>query len=148
LTLVTAGRVGRPHGRDGSFYLDRAAHPLPVDTPVVLRGAEHRVLRRAGTDERPLVRLSRIEGPEAVAALRGEPLLVEGELADGEWLARDLVGCAVGDLGEVRRVLAGPSCDLLELDDGTLVPLVRDAIRSVDPAAGRIDVDPRFLGLE
>jgi ribosomal 30S subunit maturation factor RimM len=27
-----------------------------------------------------------------------------------------------------------------------LVPLVRDAIRSVDPAAGRIDVDLRFLG--
>ena len=27
-------------------------------------------------------------------------------------------------------------------------PLVRDAVRTVDPEAGRIDVDLRFLGVE
>ena len=148
MTLVSAGRVGRPHGRDGSFYLVDPAHPVPVDTPVVLRGAEHRVVRRAGTDERPLVRLSDVDDRETVAALRGELLLVEDDLREDEWLARDLEGCVVGELGEVRRVLSGPSCDLLELEDGTLVPLVRDAIRSVDTRAGEIEVDRRFLGLE
>jgi len=43
-----------------------------------------------------------------------------------------------------------PSCEVLEVDrpDGSelLVPLVRDAIRSIDVAARRIDVDLRFLG--
>ncbi len=44
-----------------------------------------------------------------------------------------------------------PSCEALEVvrDDGggeLLVPMVRDAIRSVDVAARRIDVDLSFLG--
>jgi 16S rRNA processing protein RimM len=42
-----------------------------------------------------------------------------------------------------------PSCEVLEVDraDGSevLIPMVRDAIRSIDIAARRIDVDMRFL---
>ena len=144
MTLVSAGRVGRAHGRDGSFYVDGAEHPLPADTAVVVGGQERRVLRRAGTDERPLVRLSGIEEREAVVAVSGEPLLVEGELEEGEWLAEALVGRRVEGLGTVQRVLDGPSCSLLELDDGALVPFVSDAIRSVGDV---IEVDREFLDL-
>jgi 16S rRNA processing protein RimM len=143
LTLVSAGRVGRAHGRDGSFYVDGAEHPLPADTPVTLAGERRRVTRRAGTDERPLVRLSGIEEREAAAAVHGEPLLVDGRLEEGEWLAESLIGREVRGLGRVQRVLDGPSCDLLELDDGTLVPFVDDAIRSVGDV---IEVDREFLG--
>jgi len=32
LTEVSAGRVGRAHGRDGSFYVEGADHPLAVGT--------------------------------------------------------------------------------------------------------------------
>jgi ribosomal 30S subunit maturation factor RimM len=46
----------------------------------------------------------------------------------------------------VRRVLDGPSCDLLELDDGTLLPFISDAIVSVDTGARRIQVRREFLG--
>ena len=145
---MTAGRVGRPHGRDGSFYLDAPAHRLPLETVVVVGGTERRVVRRDGTDRRPLLRLAGVEDREAVAALRGAPLLVEEELGEDEWLARELVGCVVEGVGRVRRVLEGSSCDLLELEDGTLVPLVRDAIVSVDTRGRRIAVDRRFLGLE
>jgi hypothetical protein len=35
---------------------------------------------------------------------------------------------------------------MLELDDGVLVPLVSDAIVSIDPAARRIEVRLGFLG--
>ena len=78
--------------------------------------------------------------------MRGEPLMVEAELGPGEWLAADLVGCEVVGLGPVARVVGGPSCDVLELRDGTLVPLVSDAVRSVDVATRRIEVDREFLG--
>jgi 16S rRNA processing protein RimM len=128
LTLVTAGRVGRPHGRDGSFQVEGAVHPLPLDGTVLVGGRPHRIERRAGTDERPLVRLSGVEDPRP---LRGELLLVDEELGDDEWLASDLVGLSVPGRGRVRRVLDGPSCSVLELEDGTLVPFVSDAIRSV-----------------
>jgi 16S rRNA processing protein RimM len=143
LTLVSAGVVGRAHGRDGSFYVERPDHELPPGTRVRVAGGEHTVERRAGTGERPLVRLSGVEDPRS---LRGEPLLVEAELEEGEWLARDLVGCRVEGLGTVARVLDGPSCGLLELEDGQLVPLVSAAIESIDVRSRSIRVDRAFLG--
>ena len=149
--LVTAGRVGRPHGLDGSFRVESPAHPLEVGTAVTVGGAERVVERRAGTDDRPLIRLRGVADRDTAAGLRGDLLLVdesEAPLADGEWLAADLVGCLVGGLGRVTRVIRAPSCDLLELEDGMLVPLVADAVKSVDVAEGSIEVDRRFLGMD
>jgi 16S rRNA processing protein RimM len=143
LTLVTAGRVGKPHGLDGSFYVDGVQHPLPEGVEVVIGSTGRVVERRAGTDERPLIRLS---GVDDARPLRGETILVEDELAAGEWLASDLARCSVIGLGPVARVVDGPSCSLLELEDGTLVPLVSDAIVSIDLDAREIRVNRGFLG--
>jgi 16S rRNA processing protein RimM len=59
------------------------------------------------------------------------------------------VGLAVVDgartVGVVERVLSLPSCEVLVVGD-LLVPLVGDAVREVDLAARRIDVDLEFLG--
>ena len=50
----------------------------------------------------------------------------------------------------MRELRALPSCEVLEVArDGReelLVPLIRDAVRSVDVEARRIDVDLAFLG--
>jgi 16S rRNA processing protein RimM len=135
--------VGKPHGLDGSFYVDGPRHELPEGTTLTIAGAEHRVERRAGTDERPLIRLG---GVDDARPLRGELMLVEEELAEGEWLASDLVGLRVAGLGAVARVVDGPSCSVLELDDGTLVPFVSDAVERVDLDAGEIHVNEDFLG--
>ncbi len=146
------GRVGRPHGRDGSFYLDHPEHPPAVGAAVLLAGHEHRVERRAGEDRRPILRLSGVSNRESIAALRGEVLREPAParpLEEDEWLVEDLVGCRVDGLGEVRRVLAAPSCDLLEVGEaGLLVPLVRDVVGRIDVRARRIEVDRAFLGLE
>jgi 16S rRNA processing protein RimM len=141
LTLVTAGRVGKPHGRDGSFHVEGAAHALAPGTALFLRDRPYTVERRAGTDERPLVRLSNITDP---SSLRGELLLVDEQLGNEEWLASELLHCSVPGHGRVVRVLDGPSCSVLELSDGLLVPFVSDAIRSVLP--GEIVVNEDFLG--
>lgn len=146
--LVTAGVVGRSHGLDGSFHVEHPQHPLTRGTVVALDGREHTVERRAGTDRKPLLRLAGVGTREAIAALRGEPLLVAATLGEGEWLAEDLVGCQVDGLGAVVRVIDAPSCDLLELEGGELVPLISDAVRTVDLDARRIEVDRRFLRLE
>ena len=138
---MTAGRVGKPHGRDGSFYVERASHALELGTTVSVGDSTHVVARRAGTDARPLIRLAEVDDPRA---LRGELLLVEDELAEDEWLAADLVGCRVPGRGRVARVLEGPSCSLLELEDGTLVPFVSAAVKSVD--GGEILLHEDFLG--
>ena len=50
----------------------------------------------------------------------------------------------------MTRLLALPSCEVLEVDRGDadplLVPLVSDAVREVDLKRREIDVDLAFLG--
>jgi 16S rRNA processing protein RimM len=119
----------------------------------VVAGRARDVVRRAGTAERPILRLEGSCSREDAEALRGEALLVPiseaPPLEEGEFWARDLVGCVVVDgareVGVVSRMVALPSVEALEVGD-LLIPLVRDAIRSVDLEARRIDVDMRFVG--
>lgn len=156
---IEAGRVGRPHGLDGSFHVTRPdARLLALSDELLVNGRPERIERRAGTDERPILRLAGHAGREAAEALRGAPLGVPLDrvpaLEPGEYWAHELAGCAVWDgerrVGEVRRMLPLPSCEALEVvrDEGgeLLVPMVRDAIRAVDVGARRIDVDLSFLG--
>ena len=151
--MIPAGRVGRPHGLDGSFHVTRPkAQLLQVGAALVVGEIPTRIASRKGTDEHVILRLELASDRDAVGALRGQELLVDAapELDEDEYLASDLVGCAVVDgeraLGEVTALLALPSCEALELDSGLLVPLVRDAVRSVDIERKRIDVDAEFLG--
>jgi 16S rRNA processing protein RimM len=148
------GRVGRPHGLDGSFYVVDAAPELPSSGGVV---SGRRVVRRAGTAERPILRLEGCMSREDADALRGLELVIprdDAMLSDDEYWASDLEGCAVVDgsthVGFVRRMSALPSVEVLEVDraDGSelLVPLVRDCVRSIDVVARRIDIDLGFLG--
>jgi len=156
---LEAGRVGRAHGLDGSFYVTHArALLLAQGTEVTLAGSVRRIVRRAGVEQRPIVRLAGIEDRSAAEALRGEPLTVPRAqapaLGEGEWWASELVGCEVCDgerlLGTVASLLELPSCEALSVRRGDgeelLVPMVRDAIREVDVAAGRIEVSLDFLG--
>jgi 16S rRNA processing protein RimM len=146
--------VGRAHGLDGSFYVDAPeVELLLVGAVMAVAGRSATIVRRDGTDARPLVRLTGVEDRAGAEALRGEELVAAvaagAEPVAGEWDASELVGCEVPGIGSVRRVVAAPSCDLLEVgDDGVLVPFVSDAVRRVDPAAGVIEVDLRFMGLD
>ncbi len=155
---LDAGRVGRPHGLDGSFHVTRPdARLLAGLDEVLVDGVPRRIERRAGTADRPIFRLEGFAGREAAEGLRGAQLAVPADrapaLEEGEFWAHELAGCTVVDgdrrVGEVRRMLPLPSCEALEvaLDDGgeLLVPMVRDAVRSVDVAARRIDVDLAFV---
>jgi 16S rRNA processing protein RimM len=134
--------VGRPHGLDGSFYVNAADSGFPVGAGVRVGDVETVVERRAGTDARPIVRLAGIDPREHA----GAKLLVDEPLAEGEYLAGDLVGCDVVGIGRVERIVNGPSCDVLEAG-GVLIPFVSDAIVSVDPERRLIEVDREFLGL-
>ena len=145
---MPAGSVGRPHGLDGSFHVTRPG-ALALGATVTVAGREYEIERLAGTSERPIVRLSGCSSREDAEALRGADLLVPAVLEDGEYWASDLVGCSVVDgereVGVVSRMVALPSCEALEVGD-LLIPMVRDAIRSIDLDARRIDVDMEFLG--
>ena len=159
---LQAGLVGRPHGLDGSFYVrDAAPQLLELGGEVIVDGRASRIVRRAGHDRQPIVRLEGHDGRVAAEALRGQPLLVPRSeaprLDSDEWWADDLVGCSVHDadrkVGTVVRLMALPSCDVLEVERSDrsgelLVPLVSDAVRSVDVEHKRIEIDLTFLGVQ
>lgn len=166
-SALSAGRVGRAHGLDGSFYVT-APKPrlLALGVTVKLDGLVAEIVRRAGTEEHPLIRLQGVGDRGEAEALRGLELIVDvdeaPELEEEEWWAGELEGCEVFDgerrVGTVIRMVELPSCEALEVrmdisgqdeDVGgaseLLVPMVRDAIRAVDPPARRIDVNMSFL---
>ena len=158
---LRAGAVGRPHGLDGSFLVaDAVPQLLEVGADVRVAGRSARVDRVAGHERRVIARLEGCTDRDAAERLRGAEILVGRETApvleEDEWWAADLEGCEVRDgsrpVGVVARLLGLPSCEVLEVtrtgDPGgsaLLVPLVSDAVRSVDVAARLIDVDLRFL---
>ncbi len=121
---IPAGRVGRAHGLDGSFYVT-GARPrlLAIGTQVTLDSRLAEVVRRAGTEEHPIVRLQGIEDRAAADALRGLELTVGSAVApslgEGEWWAQELEGCEVVDgerhVGTVIGLMELPSCEALEV---------------------------------
>jgi 16S rRNA processing protein RimM len=85
---------------------------------------------------------------------RGDVLAVRrGDLPDPEpdhFYVFELIGLEVIErdgrsLGRVRDVLPGTANDNLELEDGTLIPMIEDAIQAVELGAGRIVLNPDFI---
>jgi 16S rRNA processing protein RimM len=150
--LVPIGRVGRPHGLDGAFVVERASDDdrrWQVGASLLVDGrrATIEASRRVGGGRRAI----RLDRPVE----RGAELAVDvSELPRPEadsYYAFQLVGLLVvdehgGALGRVVAVLPGAANDNLELEGGRLVPLIEDAVRSVDLERGSILVDRGFLG--
>ena len=153
--LVPVGRVGRPHGVDGAFFVETPSARAGVFTSgaMLYAGGEPAtvVASRHGSGGRPVIRLDRhVErGAELAVARATLP-----ELSDeDEFYAFQLVGLRVEEeggrqLGRVREVLQYPANDVLELDSGVSLPLVEACVRQVDLAGGRIVVAAGFVDPE
>jgi len=146
---VAVGRVGRPHGLDGSFVVEHASDDprwFRVGAKLLVGAEELDVVAARKAAGRPVVRLSS-------QVPRGARLEVAREslppTREDEYYAFELVGLAVMEegerpLGRVVRVLPGVANDSLELDGGLLLPMVGDCIRDIDLEGGRILVAPGF----
>ena len=159
---VAVGRVGRAHGLDGSFYVTMPlAPPLRAGAQVRVAGRPATIVRRAGTEKHPIVRLEGVDDRAGAEALRGSELSVARSevppLAEGEYWAHELEGCSVlaGErvLGVVRRMIELPSCEALEVlapggSEPLLIPLVKDAVRRISLDERRIEVSVDFLEFE
>jgi len=147
--LVRVGRVGKPHGLDGSFVVENASTDparFAVGAVLLVEGEEARVVASKRAGGRPVIRLDR-------KAERGTDLVVPlAELPpaeEGSYYVFELVGLAVEEeggrsLGHVRAVEPGVANDVLELDSGLALPMHEECIRDVDLAAGTIVVAPGF----
>ncbi len=151
---MTVGRVGKPHGVDGSFFVEGASDAperfakgaiLLVDgTPAEI------VVSKRGAGGRPVIKLQRPVSRGATLAVRRDELPEPDEDA---YYVFQLVGLAVEEeggraLGTVTEVENGPANDTLELDSGLLLPLVESCVLDVDLEAGRILVSRGFADAE
>ena len=153
--LVPVGRVGRPHGVDGAFFVENPSARATVFTSgaTLYAGGEPAtvVASRHGSGGRPVIRLDRHVERGAELAV---PRATLPELSDeDEFYAFQLVGLSVEEeggrqLGQVREVLQYPANDVLELDSGVSLPLVEACVRQVDLAGGRIVVAAGFVDPE
>jgi 16S rRNA processing protein RimM len=148
---VPVGRVGRPHGLDGAFVVERGSDDpsrYAVGATLHVNGVPAKVSlsRRVGRG-RHAIRLDREVERGAELTIRRSELPA---LPEGEFYAFELVGLRVEaeggrQVGVVRGVLPGPANDNLELEDGRLVPMIEDAIRALDPEAGVVLLNPGFI---
>jgi 16S rRNA processing protein RimM len=152
--LVAIGRVGRPHGLDGSFFVEGASGrdgAFAVGTVVHAGGGTAEIVAsKHGSHGRPVIRLDRDVPRGATLAVPRDSLPA---LPDDEYYTFELVGLEVVEeqgrvLGRVADVLDYPAHDVLELDSGVSLPLVEACVRQVDLAGGRIVVTPGFADPE
>ena len=147
--FVPVGRVGKPHGLDGSFFVERASEDperFAVGAVLQVDGEPARVEVSKRSGGRPVIRLDR-------RAPRGAELAVPRDAlpstAEGEYYVFELVGLEVEDeqgaaLGRVAEVASGVANDVLELDSGLALPLVEDCVREIDIERGRIVIAAGF----
>jgi len=147
--FVSVGRVGKPHGLDGSFVVEDASEEatrFKVGGVLWVAAEPARVVASKRARGMPVIRLDR-------AVTRGSELTVPAAdlpaPAEDSFYVFQLVGLAVEEeggraLGRVVDVAPGVANDVLELDSGLALPMVADCISEVDLAAGRIVVARGF----
>jgi 16S rRNA processing protein RimM len=146
---VVLGKVGRPHGIDGAFFVEQPSEDTDwwqTGARFLAGGAPVEVVAHRTSSGRPVIKVE-------PAVERGVLLEVDRAdlpaTAEDEYYAFELVGLHVVEetgrsLGTVESVTSGVANDVLELDSGVLLPMVEDCIRVVDVAGGRIEVAEGF----
>jgi len=151
--LLIVGRVGKPHGVHGQVYVDLITdrHERVEPGSQLWAGDRHlRVVasRRAGV--RWVVQFEGVDDREAagrltLSELRAEPF----DDPDALWV-HELIGALVIEADGISRgrcvaVIDNPAADLLELDDGALVPVTfivesQPGLITIDPPPGLFEI--------
>jgi len=142
LSNVSIGRVGRPHGIDGSFVVEQPSENETLFEPgarLLAGGEEAEVVARKRSGGRLVLKLDR-------AVPRGMELELPRERLpepdEGSFYVVDLIGLDVVTddgrrLGAVAEVLPGVANDALALDSGLLLPMHEDCVLDVDLGPAR-----------
>jgi 16S rRNA processing protein RimM len=148
--LVTVGRVGRPHGVDGSFFVDGASDAperFAKGATLLVDGEPAEIVAsKRGAGGRVVIGLDRPVARGATLAVRRDEL---PELGEDAYYVFELVGLVVEEeggrpLGTVVEVENRPANDVLVLDSGLLLPLVDACVLDVSLELRRIVVAPSF----
>jgi 16S rRNA processing protein RimM len=147
--FVVVGRIGRPHGLDGSFVVERPSENESLFDPgatLYVNGEAVTVAGRKRSGGRLVVKL---DGSVERGAELAVPRTQLPEPGADSYYVFQLVGLDVVEeggrlLGAVQDVAPGVANDVLELDSGLALPMHEECVREVDLTEGRIVVAAGF----
>ena len=146
---VVIGRVGRPHGIDGAFFVEQPSDDTrwwKTGATFLAGGTPVEVVAHRTSSGRPVIK---VDPPVE----RGALLEVERDqlppTEEDEYYAFELVGLEVVEesgrvLGTVKAVTPGVANDVLEVGDDLLLPMVEECVLEIDLDARRIRVAEGF----
>jgi 16S rRNA processing protein RimM len=150
VTRVVVGKVGKPHGLDGAFFVEQPSDDgrwFRTGARLWVREEELEVVdARRGAAGRPVIRLEREvpRGAELEVPVEALPPTEEGEYYAFQLIGLEVVEEGGRPLGRVVAVEPGVANDALALDSGLLLPIVEACVRHIDLEVGRILVAPGF----
>ncbi len=146
---MIVGRVGRPHGLDGSFVVERPSENetlFETGASLYAGGKPATVAGRKRSGGRLVVKLDRhVPRGAELAVLRSQ--LPEPE--PDSYYVFQLMGLEVVEeggrrLGVVEDVAPGVANDVLQLDSGLALPMHEECVREIDLETGRVVVAVGF----
>jgi 16S rRNA processing protein RimM len=146
---IVIGKVGRPHGIDGAFFVEQPSDDgrwWKTGATFLAGGRRVEVVAHRTSSGRPVIKVDPPVERGALLEVERDELPPTGE---DEYYAFQLVGLDVveengRELGKVKGVTPGVANDVLELDTGVLLPMVEECVRRIDLDAGRIEVAEGF----
>lgn len=148
---LEVGRIGRPHGVRGAVYVDLVTDRLErvAEGARLWAGQWLTVQSARPVQQRWVVTFEGVDDRSDAERLVGRTLEAEPlDDPDALWV-HELIGATVmeGDVvrGRCVAVVANPAHDLLELDNGALVPVtfvesMRDGVVSIVAPEGLFDL--------
>jgi 16S rRNA processing protein RimM len=147
--LVEVGRVGKPHGLAGAFFVEQPSSDperFAVGARLMAGGEPVEVVESKRSGGRPVIRLDR---PVERGATLEVPRSDLPPPAEDSYYVADLVGLEAVELdgpslGRVTNVAPGVANDVIELDSGLALPFVAACVLEIDLDGRRIVVAPGF----
>lgn len=148
--LVPIGRVGKAHGLDGAFLVERGStdprrYAVGVTIHVDGEPATVVVSRRAGGN-RTAIKLDRpvTRGAELTVPAADLPPPDPDHFYVFQLVGLDVVDTDGRAVGRVDDVQEGVANDNIVLDSGVLVPMIEDAVLEIDLEHGRVVLAPGY----
>ena len=150
---VVVGRVGKPHGIGGAFVVEHPsddAARFAVGAELLMDDAAVRVEESKRSGGRLVIKLDRpVErGTELRVPSSSLPPPEPDSFYVFQLVGLDVVEEGGRGLGKVKDVANYAANDVLELDSGTLLPLVEACVQEIDLEGRRIVVSRGFADPE
>ena len=148
--LLEIGHIRRAHGVRGEMSVELSSERperVAVGTRWFVRGTWMDVLSSRPHQDRWLVTLAGVADRTAAqrltnAAIYAEPIEDPDELWVHRLIGASVVDVAGDEIGRCVSVVANPASDLLELDDGRLVPVAFVTSFDMTPSGDIVTIEP------